>query len=851
MKIVYISPHLSTGGCPQFLLKKIQVLHSDHEIHCIEYNDHGRFTVQKNQIKEILGNRLYRVNDRKEELIEIIEKVQPDVVHMEEMPEYFMDKNIAAKLYKKDRAYKLIETSHDSSFDPSNKIYFPDRFIFVSKFQEQNMKVLGIPSEVCEYPIIVIPRKPREQAIKTLNQDISKKHVVHVGLFTPRKNQAEIIEYARSLLNYPIHFHFIGNQADNFKFYWEPLMKNFPKNCTWWNERKDVDNFYQMADLFLFPSKDGIGDKETSPLVIREAISYNIPSLIYNSPVYMGMYDKFDNIEYLDENNQNNNCNKILKMLNINTSATITTTFDVRYDKTCNKVLFKSKSPINDLLVSVKELDSKTVLWAVKYPHMPANAEWWIIPTPKHVMDYETHPVFGGLLVEFYQNDTLVYSTDFRIKPAIPNKHQSILKNNTEPMYMNYMEFFVEKIYDKYLHGKNFNTVVDVGANIGLWTEYIKNTAKCGTVYSIEPNKSALKILKNTFDTGVVVVEKAMSNKDGQLEFFVDKNNSTVSSVAKVNSADISYKVDCISFQSFISQYNIKKIDLLKVDIETGEYDLFGSMSESDLGMIENVLMEYHLMGGRTYDNDVSKIINQLKNVGFSVTIKNLHPHGGFIFATKENIKVDSRNLEMISILDSNKCPDKRDLATLANKLFPNGTGVEIGVLRGEYSKLILERWKNCQLYLVDTWRHLDNYVDMNGQDDKYHYECLLKTCENTKPWQNRAHIIRMDSAISANIFPDEHFDFVYIDADHSYEGVMRDIKAWWPKVKKGGLFCGDDYIPDDGDIWMTVTGKPPVYAGKFGVRKAVTEFSATADVTIYHTTTEPYWRQWYTFKPF
>jgi predicted O-methyltransferase YrrM len=108
-----------------------------------------------------------------------------------------------------------------------------------------------------------------------------------------------------------------------------------------------------------------------------------------------------------------------------------------------------------------------------------------------------------------------------------------------------------------------------------------------------------------------------------------------------------------------------------------------------------------------------------------------------------------------------------------------------------------------------------------------------------------------MDSAASAHMFPDEHFDFVYIDADHSYEGVVRDMKAWWPKVKKGGLFCGDDYIPDDGDIWLTGSGKEPVYAGKFGVRKAVNEFMAKNDLKVYSTTSEPYWRQWYTFKPF
>jgi hypothetical protein len=289
----------------------------------------------------------------------------------------------------------------------------------------------------------------------------------------------------------------------------------------------------------------------------------------------------------------------------------------------------------------------------------------------------------------------------------------------------------------------------------------------------------------------------------------------------------------------------------MKVDIETGEYDLFASMDDSDLAMIDNILMEYHIIGGRTYEKDATLILNQLKTAGFNCTAQSLHAQGGFIFATKSEVKIDDRNKDLQSMLDDRGCPDKRDLAVLVNDMFPHGRGIEIGVLKGEYSKIILERWHGGQLYLVDAWRHLDSYIDMNGQDDKYHYDCLVKTCENIKPWQNRAHIIRMDSAASANIFPDEHFDFVYIDADHSYEGVVRDMKAWWPKVKKGGLFCGDDYIPDDGDIWLTGSGKEPVYAGKFGVRKAVNEFMVKNELKVYSTTAEPYWRQWYTFKPF
>lgn len=618
------------------------MLHKDHEVHCIEYNDHGCFTVQKNQIKEILGDRLYRVNDRKEELLEIIGKVQPDVVHLEEMPEYFMDKSIAMKLYAKDRKYKLIETSHDSSFDPRTKGFFPDRFIFVSKFQEENMKVLGIPSEVCEYPIVIIPRKPREEALRVLGQDPKKKHIVHVGLFTPRKNQAEIIDYAKSLINYPVQFHFVGNQADNFKFYWEPLMKNFPKNCTWWNERKDVGNFYQMADLFLFPSKDGIGDKETSPLVIREAISYNIPTLIYNSPVYMGMYDKFDGVEYLDQNSKDNNAKKILEMLNIDVNDIIPIEEErdedikIDYDRADNKINIYSRNQIDNALLSIKELDSKQVLYASPYNPLHKDIKYWIIPVPKGFMDFETDKYFGGILVELYSGEKLIYSKEFRIKYPDIVKPSVVLKNNTSPSYSNYMEFFVHKIYDRYLANKKFDTVVDVGANIGLWAEYIRRASTCQKIYAVEPNIQALEILTRSFTNNeFIVVDKALTDKDGELEFFVDNNNSTIGATTKQGSLQNSYKVKAVSFKTFLHENNIKHVDLFKMDIEGGEYSFFESMQREDLDKISNLMIEFHLGNGRTMEKDVAILEALFRGAGFKNFVSKEHDLGGFVFATK------------------------------------------------------------------------------------------------------------------------------------------------------------------------------------------------------------------------
>lgn len=643
MKILYVAPHLSTGGCPQFLLKKIQVLHKDHEIYCVEYSNLGGFTVQRNQIKELLGNRFFELGENKSKLISIIDKVNPEIVHLEEMPEYFMDGNLGIKLYAKDRKYKIIETSHDSSFDPKNKMFFPDKILFVSKYQLESLKSLDVPMDVCEYPILIRPKNNKEEARRILGLDPTKKHIINVGLFTPRKNQAEIIEYAKRLIDYPVQFHFIGNQADNFKFYWEPLMKNFPSNCVWWNERKDVENFYQAADLFLFTSRGTITDKETSPLVIREAISFNLPSLIYNLPVYLGMYDKYDNIKYLNFDSIEDNCAKILNALNIESKITMqeTTTKDefirIEYDRTQNKINYSSKYDIPNFTISVKDIDSRTVLYASQYEMLPKDSEFWIVPVPKGYYDFETHPMFGGMLVEVYSNDVLVYEKNFRIKNITVEKPILKTKNNRSPSYFNYMEFFVDRMYDKYLMGKKFETIVDVGANIGIWIEYMRHSFNPKNIYAIEPNVQALKILRDTYTSNeITIVDKALTNKDGELEFFVDVNNSTISSTQKYEALGSSYKVPCISFKTMLKQYNISSIDLLKVDIETGEYDLFESLTSEDLGIIKNMLIEYHIgFAGRDM-KDVKTILALLRGAGFKYTVDEQHARGGFIFATKE-----------------------------------------------------------------------------------------------------------------------------------------------------------------------------------------------------------------------
>ena len=317
-KVLFIVPHLSTGGMPQYTYNLMSKIINDVDVYCIEYTLLAwNYVVQRNRIKNLLGDKFYAEFDDKKEIINQINQINPDIIHFQELPEYFMDDSITSEIYKKNRSYVIIETSHDSSFNTDSKRFYPDQFALISNYQKQNFLKLGIPISIVESDIEYKVRQDREEGLKKLGLDPSLKHVLNVGLFTSRKNQKEIFEYANALIDEPIQFHFVGNLADNFKDYWGPLVVNAPPNIKIWGERGDVDNFYSCMDLFLFTSRGNDNDKETSPLVIREAIGYKIPSLIYNLPVYMGMYDKYETINYLHVNNFSHNINGILYLLGL------------------------------------------------------------------------------------------------------------------------------------------------------------------------------------------------------------------------------------------------------------------------------------------------------------------------------------------------------------------------------------------------------------------------------------------------------------------------------------------------------------------------------------------------------
>jgi len=179
----------------------------------------------------------------------------------------------------------------------------------------------------------------------------------------------------------------------------------------------------------------------------------------------------------------------------------------------------------------------------------------------------------------------------------------------------------------------------------------------------------------------------------------------------------------------------------------------------------------------------------------------------------------------------------------------------EIGVYKGEFSKTLL-RTTDTDLYLIDIWRKIPSgeYDDATNSDSSYMH-CL----KSISGYEDRAFMLRMRSEKAIELFPDGFFDFIYIDSNHAYEYVKRDIDMWYPKIREGGVLAGHDWI----DInWETDTEFESLENGKdkiiyhhgrrngiFGVNPAVTEFINKTDIEL-NLTGDKFIQSWFVYKP-
>lgn len=137
------------------------------------------------------------------------------------------------------------------------------------------------------------------------------------------------------------------------------------------------------------------------------------------------------------------------------------------------------------------------------------------------------------------------------------------------------------------------------------------------------------------------------------------------------------------------------------------------------------------------------------------------------------------------------------------------GVCAEIGILNGDYSRYILDIVKPQNLHLIDI--------------DPKSIKVARKRFEDEIE-QNLVEVHRKDSSDYLSAMPKETFDWIYIDGDHSYEGVKKDLEAAHSAIKPDGLISLNDYI---------FFGSSDL--AKYGIIEATNEFCIKYDYELVH----------------
>jgi FkbM family methyltransferase len=212
---------------------------------------------------------------------------------------------------------------------------------------------------------------------------------------------------------------------------------------------------------------------------------------------------------------------------------------------------------------------------------------------------------------------------------VLDNYQLWLRKGTSASSIMTYLEIFKDKTHMKIpdFLGENDEIIIDLGGNEGYYALAMKKNNPKAKIVSIEPITETFKLLKKNIQSNnlknVILINKAITSRTGKITFEI------VPEVSAISSADIYLQgrewldekrikkitVDSITLENLCKRLNIKKIDLLKLDVEGAELEILKS-SRKILMNTKKVVIEYHNTKLK------NKCINILQKLGFKLILK-------------------------------------------------------------------------------------------------------------------------------------------------------------------------------------------------------------------------------------
>lgn len=155
----------------------------------------------------------------------------------------------------------------------------------------------------------------------------------------------------------------------------------------------------------------------------------------------------------------------------------------------------------------------------------------------------------------------------------------------------------------------------------------------------------------------------------------------------------------------------------------------------------------------------------------------------------------------------------RNELPALVKSLGLPMVAAELGCAEGYFSADLLRG--GLTLYMVDAWETLKVKGD-GSMPQEWHDKNFNEAMKRVREFGNRAIVLRGMTKDMAELVPDNSLGLLYLDAGHTYEAVKEDLNTWYPKLVKGGVCAGHDFL-----------------SPQYGVQQAVMEFAKTEVFTI------------------
>jgi FkbM family methyltransferase len=230
------------------------------------------------------------------------------------------------------------------------------------------------------------------------------------------------------------------------------------------------------------------------------------------------------------------------------------------------------------------------------------------------------------------------------------NMKKMLLPNNLECYYFGkeetefiFSEVFIEQQYIR--HGITLNEgdcIFDIGANIGLFSLFVKEIQKSVQIFAFEPIKQIFNVLQANVSLhdleNISLFNYGLSSENNPVKLFTFypnmAGNSTIRPSEKSEQREVMNVVlnkDVVEYlfqseevrgevrtlSSVINELDVQSIDLLKIDVEGEEYEVLQGINQNHWSRVKQIVIEVHDIEGR-----VDKIQTLLKTYGFNITVE-------------------------------------------------------------------------------------------------------------------------------------------------------------------------------------------------------------------------------------